>query len=123
MKYILLLFVSLSYGQIAEDKILHFVAGGMSGSTGYLIGDYYLDKPKLTGISLAFASGVFKETYDYTRGGKFDTKDLLATTIGGILIVKIISLTKKSKNEKINNRIVRNYRKQQRKKSRKEKTL
>ena len=123
MRYILLLFVSLSYGQIAEDKILHFVAGGMSGSTGYLIGDYYLDKPKLTGISLAFASGVFKETYDYTRGGKFDTKDLLATTLGGVAIHFTIKLINKPKDEKINNRIVRNYRKQQRKKSRKEKSL
>ena len=107
MKYILMLFVGISYGQIAEDKILHFVAGGMSGSSGYLIGDYYLDKPQLTGISLAFASGILKETYDYSRGGKFDNKDLLATTIGGVVVVKIISLTKKSKNEKINDNLIR----------------
>ena len=119
MKYILLLFVGLSYGQIAEDKILHFVAGSMSGSTGYLIGDYYLDKPQLTGIGLAFASGVFKETYDYTKGGEFDTKDLLATTIGGVVIVKIISLTKKSKNEKINDNLVRGMRKLERQRRRK----
>tara|TARA_R100001460_G_scaffold52762_1_gene91691 strand:- start:1820 stop:2182 length:363 start_codon:yes stop_codon:yes gene_type:complete len=119
MKYVLLLFVSLSYSQIAEDKVLHFVAGGMSGSTGYLIGDYYLDKPQLTGISLAIASGVLKETYDYSRGGKFDNKDLLATTIGGIVVVKIISLTKKSKNEKINDNLVRNMRKLERQRKRK----
>ena len=91
MKYLIWLWVGLSFGQIAEDKILHFAAGGMSGSTGYLIGDYYLDKPELTGVGLAFASGEFKETYDYSRGGNFDTKDLLATTIGGVVIVKIIS--------------------------------
>ena len=97
MKYLIWLWVGLSFGQIAEDKILHFVAGGMSGSTGYLIGDYYLDKPELIGIGLAFASGLCKETYDYSRGGNFDTKDLLATTIGGAVVVKIISLTKKSK--------------------------
>ena len=48
MKYLIWLWVGLSFGQIAEDKILHFAAGGMSGSTGYLIGDYYLDKPELT---------------------------------------------------------------------------
>jgi len=119
MKYVLLLFVSLSYSQIAEDKVLHFVAGGMSGSTGYLIGDYYLDKPQLTGISLAIASGVLKETYDYSRGGKFDNKDLLATTIGGIVVVKIINLTKKSKNEKINDNLVRNMRKLERQRKRK----
>ena len=119
MKYILMLFVGLSYGQIAEDKILHFVAGGMSGSSGYLIGDYYLDKPQLTGISLAFASGVLKETYDYTKGRKFDTKDLLATTLGGVVVVKIISLTKKSKNEKINDNLNRGMRKLERQRSRK----
>ena len=65
MKYILLFFVSFSFGQIAEDKMLHFFAGNLSGTTGYLIGDYYLDKPQITGIGLAIASGVLKETYDF----------------------------------------------------------
>ena len=112
------LWAGLSFGQIADDKILHFAAGGMSGSTGYLIGDYYLEKPELTGIGLAFASGIFKESYDYARGGKFDTKDLLATTIGGLVIVKIISITKKSKNEKINDNLVRSMRKLERQRKR-----
>lgn len=119
MKYLIWLWVGLSFGQIAEDKILHFAAGGMSGSTGYLIGDYYLDKPELIGIGMAFASGVFKETYDYSRGGNFDTKDLLATTIGGAVVVKIIGLTKKSKNEKINDNLIRGMRKLERQRKRK----
>lgn len=119
MKYILLFFVSFSFGQIAEDKMLHFFAGNLSGTTGYLIGDYYLDKPQITGIGLAIASGVLKETYDYSRGGSFDEKDLLATAIGGVVIVKIIRLTKKSKNEKINDHLVRSMRKLERKRKRK----
>ncbi len=101
----------LSYGQIEKDKILHFVAGNISGGTGYVIGDYYNYKPTTTGISFSVVAGVFKESVDYARGGRFDEKDILATALGGVFITYTIKLIKKNKNEKINNNIVRSYRK------------
>ena len=43
-----------------------------------------------------------KETYDYARYGQFDTKDLIATTLGGLIVNYIIKKTNERKNKKRN---------------------
>ena len=111
----------LTFGQIPEDKILHFVAGNVSGTTGYLIGDYYNYKPQTTGIALSVVAGFAKESYDYTRGGEFDEKDLFATALGGVFITYTIKLFNKNKNEKYTNNLVRSYRKHRKRTRKKEK--
>ena len=119
MRYILFLMcVNLSFAQIGEDKLYHFVAGATSGYTGYKV-----FKTPESPILSAFAVGFGKEVYDEITYGGFDDADLLATTLGGVALHFTIKLINKPKNEKINNRIVRTYRKQQRKKSRKKKSL
>ncbi len=119
MKYIIFfLCFHLSFSQIGEDKLYHFAAGAYSGYTGYKV-----FKTPESPIVSAFAIGFAKEVYDEITYGGFDDADLLATTLGGVAIHFTIKLINKPKDEKINNRIVRNYRKQQRKKSRKEKSL
>ena len=119
MKYIIFfLCFHLSFTQIGEDKLYHFAAGAYSGYTGYKV-----FKTPESPIVSAFAIGFGKEVYDEITYGGFDDADLLATTLGGVAIHFTIKLINKPKDEKINNRIVRNYRKQQRKKSRKEKSL
>ncbi len=101
---------TLSLAQIQQDKYYHFTAGVITEYTGQK-----LDFP----IGTAFAVGFGKETLDYIQYGKFDKKDLLATTIGGFALHLTIKLINKPKDEKLNNRIIRKYRKHKRKRTRK----
>ena len=101
---------ALSFAQIGQDKYYHFGAGVITEYTGQK-----LEFP----IGTAFMAGFGKETFDYIQYGKFDKKDLLATTLGGFAIHLTIKLINKPKNEKHNNRIISNYRKHKRKSSKK----
>ena len=96
---------TLSLAQIQKDKYYHFTAGVITEYTGQK-----LDFP----IGTAFAVGFGKETLDYIQYGKFDKKDLLATTIGGFALHLTIKLINKPKDEKLNNRIIRKYRRDKR---------
>jgi hypothetical protein len=60
---------------------------------------------ELPRVASSFAAGFAKETYDYIRNGHFDAKDLVATTLGGIVVNYIIKLTKKKKNVEINKEV------------------
>lgn len=100
---------TLSLAQIGQDKYYHFGAGVITEYTGNK-----LDFP----IGTAFMVGFGKESLDYLQYGKFDTKDLLATTLGGLAVTLIIKLD----NEK-NNNLIKSYRKHKRKQSRKKRKL
>ena len=100
---------TLSLAQIGQDKYYHFGAGVITEYTGNK-----LEFP----IGTAFMVGFGKESLDYIQYGKFDTKDLLATTIGGLAVTLIIKLD----NEK-NNNLIKSYRKHKRKQSRKKRKL
>ena len=99
---------TLSLAQIGQDKYYHFGAGVITEYTGHK-----LEFP----IGTAFMVGFGKESLDYIQYGRFDTKDLLATTLGGLAITLIIR-----KNEK-NNNLIKSYRKHKRKRTRKERKL
>ena len=94
-----------------QDKYYHFGAGVMSE----YVGKNFIEIPIVNSFVIGFA----KETYDYIDYGKFDKKDLLATTLGGIALTITINLINKKKDEKINKRVFRSYRKHKRKQSRK----
>ena len=96
---------TLSLAQIGQDKYYHFGAGVITEYTGNK-----LEFP----IGTAFMVGFGKESLDYIQYGKFDSKDLLATTIGGLAVTLIIKLD----NEK-NNNLIKSYGKHKRKQSRK----
>ena len=100
---------TLSLAQIGQDKYYHFGAGVITEYTGNK-----LEFP----IGTAFIVGFGKESLDYIQYGKFDSKDLLATTIGGLAVTLIIKLD----NEK-NNNLIKSYRKHKRKQSRKKRKL
>ena len=100
---------TLSLAQIGQDKYYHFGAGVITEYTG--------DKLEFP-IGTAFKVGFGKESLDYIQYGKFDTKDLLATTLGGLAVTLIIKLD----NEK-NNNLIKSYRKHKRKQSRKKRKL
>ena len=102
MKIILVLFAAVTVGcassqDIGKDKYYHFAAGA---TTAVVANEMELPK-----VASAFAAGFAKETYDYIRYGGFDAKDLVATTLGGIVVNYIIKLTKKKKNVEINKKV------------------
>jgi len=82
---------------IGKDKYYHFAAGA---TTTVVANEMELPK-----VASAFAAGFAKESYDYIRYGRFDAKDLIATTLGGIVVNYIIKLLKKKKNVEINKEV------------------
>ena len=103
--------INVCFAQMQQDKYYHFGAGVMSE----YVGKNFIEIPIVNSFVIGFA----KETYDYIDYGKFDKKDLLATTLGGIALTITINLINKKKDEKINKRVFRSYRKHKRKQSRK----
>lgn len=104
------LLTQISFTQIPKDKAYHFSAGVISEYAGE---KFDIKVP----LASSFVIGFGKELYDYVDYGKFDTKDLAATVLGGIAYTVTIKLINNDK--KVNNRIVRSYRKHKRKQSRK----
>ena len=86
---------------ITKDKYYHFVAGATTAAVANGI-----NVPK---VSSAFAAGFAKESFDYIQYGVFDTKDLLATTLGGIIVNYIIKLIKKKNHVEINKEIPKRH--------------
>ena len=82
---------------IGKDKYYHFAAGATSAAVA--------NEMELPKVASAFAAGFAKESYDYIRNGHFDAKDLVATTLGGIVMKYIIKLLKKKKHVEINKEI------------------
>lgn len=99
MKKILVVFAVVTVGcassqDIGKDKYYHFAAGGTTAVVA--------NEMELPRASSAFAVGFAKETYDYIRGGRFDAKDLLATTLGGLIVNYVIKKRNERKNKKSN---------------------
>ena len=79
---------AFSIAQIQKDKYYHFGAGVITEYTGNK-----LDFP----IGSAFMVGFAKETFDYIDYGRFDSKDLVATALGGFAVSLTIKLINKPK--------------------------
>ena len=102
MKAILVLFAAVTVGcassqDIGKDKYYHFAAGATTAAVA--------NEMELPKVASSFAAGFAKETYDYIQNGQFDAIDLVATTLGGIVVNYIIKLTKKKKNVEINKEV------------------
>ena len=100
IKFITILLLPLvTFGQIAEDKKMHFNAGLGIGMVGHMIFQPITKNKKKTilySVGLSFAAGLTKELIDKRNYGVFDAKDLLATTLGGIAIqIPIAAIVKK----------------------------
>lgn len=104
MKKVLVLFAAVTVGcastqDIGKDKYYHFAAGATTAAVA--------NEMELPRVASAFAAGFAKESYDYIRNGQFDAKDLVATTLGGIVMKYIIKLLKKKKHVEINKEILK----------------
>jgi len=72
-----------------DDKQRHFVAGAAIGGISYGIILQETENKHLAfwgSIATSFVAGYLKETRDKRQGAKFDDRDLLATTLGGLSI-------------------------------------
>ena len=81
---------------IGKDKYYHFAAGATA--------EVVANEMSLP-VGTSFIAGFAKETYDYLRYGGFDAKDLVATTLGGIIINYIIKKRMKEKIKKFVDKI------------------
>ncbi len=89
--FLLLTFIPSNAQLLTEpDKKEHFMAGAFFGGLAYAI---VLDKTEdnrkafLASLASAVLFGTIKETFDSRqKGNYFDTRDLLATTYGGLSI-------------------------------------
>ena len=95
-KLLLLLAIipSLSFSQLQQDKVKHFVAGSLiSASTYYITYNKTHDKKKafLYSLSAGILSGLAKEIHDIKTTG-FDPKDILATSSGSLVTLLIIRI-------------------------------
>ena len=105
--YILLLFPTLFFGQLLQekDKQLHFAAGMVSGAVGYTLVYNKTQNKKLAiagGLVTSFAAGLAKEYYDKQNGGKADPRDILATSLGGLSVSVTIPLFTKNNRKRRN---------------------
>ena len=102
-KLAIILFLTLNTvsAQIAEDKKKHYTAGVFTSAVTYTyVYNKTKDKNKALFYSLASAVliGSLKETFDSRqKNNKFDSKDLLATTLGGISVNVTIKLFNKKR--------------------------
>lgn len=69
-------------GGIPADKALHFIAGMLISAIVAIVA------PAIEGFSfvIAFAAGLSKEVFDMLINGYFDDKDILATSLGGLMM-------------------------------------
>lgn len=92
---IILLFVPcLAFGQVKEDKVLHFVAGYIIASPVTAVTlEKGWDKSMIYAFGATALTGVGKESYDYfVEKEKFDVGELGFTMLGGLTANLFIGL-------------------------------
>tara|TARA_R110002124_G_scaffold144981_1_gene310156 strand:+ start:1884 stop:2204 length:321 start_codon:yes stop_codon:yes gene_type:complete len=101
--FVLLLLPSLCYSQLLfeQDKQYHYAAGAMISAATYSI-VYSKTKNKKKAFLYSAVSavlvGTLKEVYDSQQeGNRFDSRDVLATTYGGLTIGVTFNIFTKKK--------------------------
>jgi len=123
---ILILYCTINQAQIIEpDKISHFLGGGLTSAVTYEYTDYKTSSKRLALKNSIFSSifiGTIKEAYDSTQPNNvFDGQDLAYSVLGGVTIAFTFNLLNRNENEKINDNLVRSYRKHRKRSRKKEK--
>ena len=97
---ILLLATSISYGQ--QDKKLHFIAGaGVSAITYVAVLEITKDTKKAFWYSLgsSILVGLAKELIDEKEYKGFSSRDLIATSLGGLTLSTTLNLFHKKQKQ------------------------
>lgn len=101
---ILLLLVTQSYGQLEQDKALHFLGGSLYGLAGAGLASQ-ISKGNRTwtfvgSIGGSLLIGLAKEAIDKNQYDGWDNADLLATVLGGASVGVTIDILKQRKKRK-----------------------
>ena len=83
-----------------KDKQAHFVAGMVASAAGYHWSykrHNNKTRARLTGMLTSISVGILKELYDSKNGGTVESRDVLATMMGGALVTVTIPLFQKKK--------------------------
>ena len=83
-----------------KDKQIHFAAGIAAGALGYHWSykkHNNKTRAQITGMLTSISVGILKELYDSKTGGTVESRDVLATMMGGALVTVTIPLFQKKK--------------------------
>ncbi len=101
---IVFLLITKSYGQLEEDKALHFLGGNLYGLVGAGVASQ-LSKGNRTwtfvgSVGGSLLIGLAKEAIDQNQYNGWDNGDLLATVLGGATVGVTIDIFKQKKKRK-----------------------
>ena len=83
-----------------KDKQAHFAAGIAAGALGYHWSykrHNNKSRAQITGMLTSISVGILKELYDSKTGGTVESRDVLATMMGGAVVTVTIPLFQKKK--------------------------
>lgn len=94
----------VSYGQIAYDKKMHFLAGAGIGFITYTVvleTTHSTKKAFWYSLGASVVTGIAKELVDEHRYNGFSSEDIVATTLGGLTMSFSINLFDKQQKKQI----------------------
>lgn len=101
---LLIILAHNSYGQIEQDKVLHYLGGNLYGLVGAGVANEISDGDRtwtfVGAVGGSLLIGVAKEAIDQNQYGGWSNEDLLATVLGGVTIGATIDIFKKKKQRK-----------------------
>jgi len=101
---LLLLLIQSTFGQIEQDKLLHFLGGNLYGLVGAGVANEISDGDRtwtfIGTVGGSLLIGLAKESIDQKQYGGWSNEDLLATVLGGATIGLTIDIFKKKKQRK-----------------------
>lgn len=109
MKNILIMIIATltlqsAYGQIEQDKVLHFLGGNLYGLVGAGVANEISDGDRtwtfIGAVGGSLLIGLAKESIDQKQYGGWSNEDLLATVLGGATVGVTIDIFKKKKQRK-----------------------
>lgn len=102
--FLLLFSFNTIFGQIGQDKVLHFLGGNLYGLVGAGIANEISDGDRtwtfVGAVGGSLLIGLAKESIDQKQYGGWDNADLLATVLGGVTVGATIDIFKKRKQRK-----------------------
>lgn len=101
---VFLIVVGNSFGQIQQDKVLHFLGGNLFGLAGAGIASHISNEDRtwtfIGAVTGSLLVGIAKESIDESQYGGWDNTDLLTTVLGGVTVGATIDIFKQKKKRK-----------------------
>ncbi|MDO6473182.1 hypothetical protein [Maribacter sp. 1_MG-2023] len=96
--------IQTAYGQIEQDKVLHFLGGNLYGLVGAGVANEISNGDRtwtfIGAVGGSLLIGLAKESIDQKQYGGWSNEDLFATVLGGATVGVTIDIFKKKKQRK-----------------------